>query len=102
MNLQKLFTVAAGMVLLAGLAYHQGNNQRQSTGDDSMLVGTAIGVTVQPEEIQETAPETAQSEQPECVEESGLAVQSPDSDDDCAIADGADEVPAEAEENLKG
>ena len=101
MNLQKLFTVAAGMALLAGLAYHQGNHERKASGDDSMLVGTAIDATVQPQEIQEAVAETAQNEQPECVQESGVPA-GPDSDEQCAPAEGTDDVSVESGEELKG
>ena len=102
MNFQKIFTAAAGLTLLAGLAYHQGNHERQSAEDDSMLVGTAIGTTVQPQEIPETVPETAQSDQPECVNESGLPSQGLESESPCVSDQSGDETSAEVEENFKG
>ena len=100
MNLQKIFTVAAGMALLAGLAYHQGNNERKASEDDSILVGTAMDTTAQPQEIQETVPETAQSDQPDCEEGSALAA-GPESEELCAPAEGGDDVSTNAEDNLK-
>ena len=102
MNLQKIFTVAAGMALLAGLAFHQGNNQRQPNEDDAMLVGTAIDTTIQQQEFQETAPETAQNKQPECREESGLPAQGTEPGDRCAPAEGGGDGSGEVEDKLKG
>ena len=102
MNFQKIFTAAAGLTLLAGLAYHQGNHERQSVVDDSMLMGTAIDTTVQPQEIPETVPETAQSDQPECGEASGLPAQGLEPESPCASDQSGDEASAEAEENFKG
>ena len=67
-----------------------------------MLVGTVIDTTVQPQEIPETVPETAQSDQPECGEESGLPAQGLESESPCVSDHSGDEASAEAGENFKG
>lgn len=102
MNFQKIFTAAAGLTLLAGLAYHQGNHERQSAEDDSMLVGTAIETPVQSESPQEAAPETALNDQPECSTEQSVPVPNAESADPCTAEEIIEDPSVELAEGLKG
>lgn len=57
-RLTKFSSAAFGMLLLAGLAYYQGNPD-PDTGDNASLVGTAV---IDPPEVEENNEELANEE----------------------------------------